>query len=261
MLLKNKIIVVYGAAGAIGSAVARAFALEGARVFLTGHRKAPVETLAREITAAGGSAEAAEVDALDEQAIDDHLNSVVDRAGRVDVSFNAIGISDTSILGVPLLQLNQQTFFLPIESYVKSYFLTARLAARRMIANKAGVIMTVTAPPARSGAPLLGGYVPAQAAKEALTRSLSVELAPEGIRVISLRPQAIAETDTIKDVFKLKGAGVSWEQWQTLMASRTHTRRLTTLDEVSNVAAFMASDRARGMTGTVVNLTMGTLDD
>jgi enoyl-[acyl-carrier-protein] reductase (NADH) len=79
--------------------------------------------------------------------------------------------------------------------------------------------------------------------------------------VISLRPQAIAETDTIKDVFKLKGAGVSWEQWQTLMASRTHTRRLTTLDEVSNVAAFMASDRARGMTGTVVNLTMGTLDD
>jgi NAD(P)-dependent dehydrogenase (short-subunit alcohol dehydrogenase family) len=261
MLLKNKIIVVYGAAGAIGSAVARAFALEGARVFLTGHRKAPVETLAREITAAGGSAEAAEVDALDEQAIDDHLTSVVDRAGRVDVSFNAIGISDTSILGVPLLQLNQQTFFLPIESYVKSYFLTARLAARLMIANKAGVIMTVTAPPARSGAPLLGGYVPAQAAKEALTRSLSVELAPEGIRVISLRPQAIAETDTIKDVFKLKGAGVSWEQWQTLMASRTHTRRLTTLDEVSNVAAFMASDRARGMTGTVVNLTMGTLDD
>jgi NAD(P)-dependent dehydrogenase (short-subunit alcohol dehydrogenase family) len=261
MLLKNKIAVIYGAAGAIGGAVARTFAREGARVFLTGHRHTPVELIAREIVASGGLAEAVEVNALDERAIDDHLQSVVERSGRVDISFNAIGISDTDILGVPLLELKQESFLLPIESYVKSYFLTARLAARRMLANKAGVIMTVTAPPARTGAPLLGGYAPAQAAKEALTRCLSAELASAGIRVVSLRPQAIPETDTIKDVFKLKGAGMTWEQWQTMMASRTHTRRLTTLDEVANLAAFMASDRASGMTGTMVNLTMGTLDD
>ncbi len=261
MLLKNKVAVTYGAAGAIGGAVARSFAREGARVFLTGHRLSPVEAIAREITASGGSAEATEVNARDETAIDAHLQSVVDRTGRVDISFNAIGISDTEILGVPLLQLKQEAFFVPIESYVKSYFLTARLAARRMIASKAGVIMTLTAPPARTGAPLLGGYAPSQAAKDALTRCLSAELASSGIRVVSLRPQAIPETDTIKDVFKLKGGGVSWEQWQTMMATRTHTRRLTTLDEVGNVAAFLASDRASGMTGTAVNLTMGTLDD
>jgi len=261
MLLKNKIAVIYGAAGAIGGAVARTFAREGARVFLTGHRLSLLEPIVSEIVSTGGSAESAGVDALDEHAIDDHLQSVMNRAGRIDISFNAIGISDTDILGVPLLELNQQSFLLPIESYVKSYFLTARLAARRMVANKAGVIMTVTAPPARTGAPLLGGYAPAQAAKEALTRCLSAELAPMGIRVVSLRPQAIPETDTIKDVFKLKGAGMSWEQWQTMMATRTHTRRLTTLDEVANVAAFTASDRASGMTGTIVNLTMGTLDD
>ena len=261
MLLKNKTAVIYGAAGAIGGTVARTFAREGARVFLTGHRRAPVELIAREIAAAGGSAEAAEVNALDERAIDTHLQSVMDRTGRVDVSFNAIGISDTAILGVPLVQLSQESFFLPIDSYVKSYFLTARLATRRMIAAKAGVIMTLSAPPARTGAPLLGGYAPAQAAKDALTRCLSAELASTGIRVVSLRPQAIPETDTIKDVFKLKGAGMPWEQWQTMMASRTHTRRLTTLEEVANVAAFTASDRASGMTGTIVNLSMGTLDD
>jgi NAD(P)-dependent dehydrogenase (short-subunit alcohol dehydrogenase family) len=139
---------------------------------------ATIEHIAREIVSAGGSAEGTEVDALNEQAIDAHLQSVMDRAGRIDISFNAIGISDIDILGVPLLELNQQSFLLPIESYVKSYFLTARLAARRMVANKAGVIMTVTAPPARTGAPLLGGYAPAQAAKEALTRCLSAELAP-----------------------------------------------------------------------------------
>src|SRR6185312_14209364 len=114
MLLKNKTAVIYGAAGAIGGAVARTFAREGARVFLTGHRQAPVELLAREIAASGGSAEAAEVNALDEGAIDNHLQSVMDRAGRVDISFNAIGISDTTILGVPLVQLSPESFFLPI---------------------------------------------------------------------------------------------------------------------------------------------------
>jgi NAD(P)-dependent dehydrogenase (short-subunit alcohol dehydrogenase family) len=260
-MLKNKIVIIYGAAGAIGGAVARTFAREGARVFLTGHRLAPVEVIAREIAAAGGAAEAAEVNALDQRAIDTHLQSVVNRAGRVDVSFNAIGISDAGILGVPLLQVSQEAFLLPIESHVKSYFLTARRADRRMVVQKAGVIMTLTAPPARTGAPLLGGYAPSQAAKNALTRCLSAELAPAGIRVVSLRPQAIPETDTIKDVFKLKGGDMSWEQWQTVMATRTHTRRLTTLDEVANVAAFLASDRASGMTGTAVNLTMGTLND
>lgn len=261
MLLQNKIAVVYGGAGAIGSAVARAFAREGAHVFLTGNRRPHVDAVARDIASAGGRAEAAEVNALDENEIDAHLQSVAARAGRIDISFNAVGISDAEILGVPLLTLNEAAFFRPIDSYVKSYFLTARLAARRMVAAKSGVIMTVTAPPARTGAPLLGGYGPAQAAKEALTRCLSAELASEGVRVVSLRPQAIPETDTIKDVFKLKGGGLSWEQWQSAMAGRTHARRLTTLAELADAACLAASDQARGLTGTILNLTMGTLDD
>jgi NADP-dependent 3-hydroxy acid dehydrogenase YdfG len=97
--------VVYGAGGAIGGAVARAFAFEGANLFLTGHKLAPVEVLAGDVVSAGGSAEAAEVDALDEQAVDKHLQSVVDKAGRVDISFNAVGIPDSEILGVPLVEL------------------------------------------------------------------------------------------------------------------------------------------------------------
>jgi enoyl-[acyl-carrier-protein] reductase (NADH) len=54
---------------------------------------------------------------------------------------------------------------------------------------------------------------------------------------------------------------MTWEQWQEALASRTHTRRLTTLAEVANVAAFVASDKASGMTGTTVNLSLGALDD
>jgi len=263
MLLQDKVGVLYGAGGAIGGAVARAFAREGAMLFLTGHQLAPVEAVAKEIVAAGGAAQAAAVDALDEQAIDQHLQSVVDQAGRVDVSFNAVGIPDTTILGVPLVELDAEQFALPIAAYTRSYFLTARLAARRMLPNRSGVIMTVTALLSRTGTPLQGGYPPAQAAKEALTRDLSAELAPQGIRVVGLRPNGIPETATLKEAFqpRAKATGMTWEQWQEQLASRTHPRRLSTLAELADVAAFVASDQASGMTGTTVNLTMGSLDD
>ena len=112
MLLKDKVAVIYGAGGAVGGAVARAFASEGATVFLTGRKPAPVEAVAEEIVSAGGSAEAAAVDALDEQAVDEHLQSVIDRAGRVDISFNAVGIPDPEIVGVPLVELDLEQFAL-----------------------------------------------------------------------------------------------------------------------------------------------------
>src|SRR5215208_947956 len=145
MMLKDKVAVTYGAGGAIGGAVARAFAREGAETFVTGRLRPPVEAVAEDIVSAGGSAEAAQVDALDERAVDEHLRSVIDKAGRVDISFNAVGIPDTKILGVPLVEQDVEQFSLPITTYAMSYFLTARLAARRMIANESGVIMTVTA--------------------------------------------------------------------------------------------------------------------
>jgi NAD(P)-dependent dehydrogenase (short-subunit alcohol dehydrogenase family) len=261
MMLKNKVAVVYGAGGAIGGAVARAFASEGAKLFVTGRLRAPVEVVAKEIVSAGGSAEAAEVDTLDEQAIDKHLQSVIDKAGRVDISFNAVGIPNAKILGVPLVELDAGQFSLPITAYATSYFLTARLAARHMIPNKSGVIMTVTALPSRMGTRLNGGYGPAMAAKEALTRDLSAELAPNGIRVVSLRPHGIPETPTMKDVFKLKTSGITYEQFKEFLAGTTHARRVMTLAEVANVAVFMASDKASGMTGTTVNLTMGGVAD
>jgi NAD(P)-dependent dehydrogenase (short-subunit alcohol dehydrogenase family) len=262
MLLNDKVAVLYGAGGAIGGAVARAFAREGATLFLTGRHLAPVEAVVKEIVAAGGSAQAAEVDALDEQAVDHHLQSVTDQAGRVDISFNAVGIPGTTLLGVPLVELDLERFSQPITSYTRSYFVTARLAARRMVANRSGVIMTATTLQSRTGFPTAGGCGPAMAAKEALTRELSAELAPQGVRVVGLRPHGIPETATLREAFEPRAkAGVTWEQFQESLAGRTHPRRLSTLAEVADVAVFMASDRASGMTGTTVNLTMGSLDD
>ena len=168
MLLKNKVAVIYGAGGAIGGAVARAFALEGAKLFLTGRHRAPLGVVAKEILSDGGSAEVAEVDALDEKAVDNHLQSVIDKAGHVDISFNAIDVPiKTIVTDAPLTEMDAEKFFLPIANYTRSYFLTARLAARRMVQNKSGVIMTVTALTSRKGHPGNGGYGSSQAAKEA----------------------------------------------------------------------------------------------
>ena len=220
MMLKDKVAVIYGAGGAIGGAVARGFAAEGARLFLTGRHRAPVEAVAKDIVSADGSAEVAEVDVLDEQGVDRYLRYVVGQADRIDISFDAIGIPGSQILGVPATDLDTEAFSLPIATYTRSYFVTARLAARHMIPNRTGVIMTVTAFPARKGTPLNGGYGAAMAAKEALTRDLSAELAPHGIRVVGLRPQGMPETRTIRNAYepRAKATGMTWEQWQELLA-------------------------------------------
>jgi NAD(P)-dependent dehydrogenase (short-subunit alcohol dehydrogenase family) len=257
--LKNKVAVIYGAGGGIGGAVARAFAREGARLFLTGHRLAPLEVVARDIVAGGGIAEVAAVDALDEQEIADHLRLVVGKAGRIDISFNTMGNSPARYLGPSLVDMDLKQFSLPITSYTTSYFLTARLAARHMLQNKSGVIMTVTAPPARIGTPN-GGYGPSQAAKEALTRYLSKELAPQGIRVVGLQPHAMPETETIREIFETR-QGLTWEQFSGYLAGSNHPKRFVTLAEMADVAVFLASDKAGIMMGTTVNMTMGALDD
>ena len=167
------------------------------------------------------------------------------------------------VVGVPLVDVDVEQFIRPIDAYTRSYFLTARLAARRMSQAGSGVIMRVTALHSRTGIPLVGGYGPAMAALEALTRGLSAELAPRGIRVVGLRPQAMPESSTIREAFEPRAAatGLTWEQWEAMLASKTHPRRLMSLHEMAGMAAFLASDRASGMTGTIVNLTMGSLDD
>jgi NAD(P)-dependent dehydrogenase (short-subunit alcohol dehydrogenase family) len=86
--------------------------------------------------------------------VDKHLQSVIDKVGRVDISFNAVGIPNPKTR-TPLVELDLEQFSLPIATYTRSYFLTARLAARHMIRNTSGVIMTVTATPSRASFPLV----------------------------------------------------------------------------------------------------------
>jgi 3-oxoacyl-[acyl-carrier protein] reductase len=176
MLLQDKTAVIYGAGGAIGGAVARAFGAEGARVFLSGRTLGPVQAVAQEIAAAGGTAEAAQVDALDEEAVDRHTDQVAERAGGIDVCFNAIGVH--AVQGTPLTDLPLSDFAFPISTWTSTQFLTARAAARHMVTKRKGVILTITSSPARLALPMTGGFGVACAAIEGLTRTLAAELGP-----------------------------------------------------------------------------------
>jgi 3-oxoacyl-[acyl-carrier protein] reductase len=259
VLLENKNAVIYGGGGSVGGAVARAFAREGAKVFLTGRTLATLDAVADDIRAAGGVAETAQVDALDEQAVNEHADAVA-KAEGIDVSFNAIGHGD--VHGTPLIELPLEDFARPVTTAITSLFLTARAAARHMVTRRSGVIMAITATTARKSYSNIGGTGVAFDAIESLCRQWACELGPLGVRVVWLQTTGILDaiSETV-DVFPDYGTGrgmsrdelIAWLQGETML------KRLTSLDDVATAATFLASDRARAMTASAANLTGGSI--
>ena len=254
MLLENNNAVIYGAGGSIGGPVARAFAREGARVFLAGRTEAKLRSVADDIRAAGGRAEAAVVDALDEEAVDRHADAVVAEAGSLDISFNLISHPYTH--GIPLAEMAVDDFIAPVETAARTTFITARAAARQMIPRRSGVILAFGGPGDRS-APLrdfyLGGTQVAFDAIETIRRQLSVELGPHGIRVVTLESGGVPES--LPEGFEGREAIVELIEGQTLLG------RGATLEDVGNAAVFAASDWARSMTAATINVSCGALID
>jgi NAD(P)-dependent dehydrogenase (short-subunit alcohol dehydrogenase family) len=263
VLLDKKNAIVYGAGGAVGSAVAQAFAAEGARVFLAGRTSAALEVIADKIRASGGVAEVATVDALDEDAVEAHADVVADTTGSLDISFNAISLPQTGIQGTRIVDLSPDAFDLPIATYSRANFLTARAAARRMTEQGTGVIVTITASPSRTAVPLMGGMAPAWAAIEGLSRGLAAELGPLGVRVVCLNAAGMPETPQLSEVYGLhaNAYGITRDTFSSRMADLTLRKQLPTVAEIANVAAFVASDRCSAMTGAIANLTGGLIAD
>jgi NAD(P)-dependent dehydrogenase (short-subunit alcohol dehydrogenase family) len=249
VLLTGKNAIIYGGAGAIGSAVAAAFAAEGAKVHLAGRTLQSLEAVANTIRAAGGLAETAEVDALDEYAVDQHAAAVAASSGGIDISFNLISHPQT--FGTPLVEMNLADFELPVLSSVRTMFLTSRAAARYMIQQRSGVILTFGG--YGDPSPNLGGFQAGFGAVEALRRSLAAELGVHGIRVLTLQTAGIPES--MPDTFDAKAR----EALANDIAGRTMLKRAATLADVGALAAFAASDRAAALTGTALNLTAGAV--
>jgi 3-oxoacyl-[acyl-carrier protein] reductase len=251
MLLEDKNAVIYGAGGAIGGAVARAFAREGAKVHLAGRTLGSLEEVAEEIRSAGGMAETARLDAIDEAALDQHADAVAASAGGIDISFNLISVRD--VQGTPLAEMPLEDFERPVMTAVRTQFLTSRAAARHMISQGCGVILFFGG----YGDPVpeyyIGGFQVALNAIESLRRQLASELGSYGIRAVTLQTGGVPET--IPDSFE--GREVITEG----IVGQTMLGRAATLEDVGNVAAFAASDHARTMTATALNISCGAIVD
>ncbi|KQW64726.1 SDR family NAD(P)-dependent oxidoreductase [Variovorax sp. Root411] len=262
---QGRCVVVHGGSGAIGSAVARAFAREGAQVFITGRNRTRLDAAVRAIALAGGSAEAAVVDGLDEQAMLRHASEVAERAGGIDVALNAIGI--LHVQGTPLSALSLEDFFLPVHAYTRSTFLTAKAVSPHMAKRGGGVILSVSTPASRLPGPGYLGHAVACAGVEALSRHMAGELAAFNIRTVCIRSHAIPEAalggSHAYEVFRpvAESMGITVEQMLSGNPPGLLVKHLPSLDQMAATALFAASQGAGAMTGAVLNLSGGiTLD-
>jgi 3-oxoacyl-[acyl-carrier protein] reductase len=249
MLLEHKNAVIYGGGGNVGGAVARAFAREGAAVHLAGRTPATLERVAGEIRDQGGTATTATVDALDGDAVDAHADELVRDHGSLDISMNLISTGD--VQGTPLVEMALADFERPIHNALRSTYLTARAAGRHMIGRGSGVILMFGG----EGDPIrdydIGGFQISLTAVEALRKQLASELGRHGIRVVSLLTGGVI--DAIPADFEGRDALVESLVAPTLLG------RGATLEDVGNVAAFAASDRARTITASAINITCGAI--
>jgi 3-oxoacyl-[acyl-carrier protein] reductase len=182
--------------------------------------------------------------------VERHTAGVADKAGRIDAVLNAVGFK--VVQGIPLIDLAPADFAAPIANWTTTQFLTARAAARHMVQKRSGVILTLSASPARLAIASTGGFGVACAAIEGLTRTLAAELSPQGVRVVCIRPHRIGDTLGPDPDFPL-----GRDEFRSLIESMTLLKRLPTLDEVAKTAAFLASDGAAAISGAVANLTCG----
>jgi 3-oxoacyl-[acyl-carrier protein] reductase len=256
MLLEDRTAIVYGGGGAIGAAVARGFAREGARVYLAGRNMAALDAAARSIRTAGGVAEPAVVDALDSAAVEAHAAAVARQSGGIDIVFNAI--SNDDLQGIPLVDMDYDDFILPITKSVTAHYNVSTVAGRHMLTRGRGVILAMGG--GREAIANLGGAHVAWAALAGLCRQLAAELGPKGIRVAWLLSPGSPDPSTA-DGNRRAEPGAPDVPPIDPFASATLLKRRPTYDDVANVAVFLASDWAATMTATEVNITGGAVVD
>jgi NAD(P)-dependent dehydrogenase (short-subunit alcohol dehydrogenase family) len=261
MMLKNKNAIIYGAGGAVGRTVALAFAHEGANVFLAGRTLGKVNDVAKEIADLGGSAQAAEVDALDQASVEKHAADVVKKAGSLDVSFNLISLGDEQ--GTLLVDMTLDEFLIAPSIALRTQFLTMTAAARYMTRQKSGVILALTANVARIPSSYSGGFGVACATIESMCRQVAVEVGQDGVRVICLRSAGSPDAPGVHEALSIhaKNAGMAFDEFHAYAAQGSMLKRMPWMAEIANVATFIASDGASAMTATVANLTCGAIVD
>jgi NAD(P)-dependent dehydrogenase (short-subunit alcohol dehydrogenase family) len=254
MLLQNKNAIIYGAGGSLGGAVAKALAAAGAKVFLTGRTVGALRIVADDIIALGGLAEVAQVDAFNANAVKQHIDTVLQIAGTLDISFNAVGIDVKQ--GVPLVDLSADDFVNPVTATLQTRFLTATAAGRVMMDQGSGVILSLTATPGGIGYPYTGGFAAACCAVESFSCNLASEVGLHGVRVVNIRSGGSPDSRVFADAIEDRPEVMATVLKQ--MKADTMLKKLPLMADIANTAVFLASDLAGNITGVTIDVTGGT---
>jgi 3-oxoacyl-[acyl-carrier protein] reductase len=248
-LLHGKTALIYGGGGAIGGAVARAFAAEGAMLHLAGRTEPTLQKVARDIEEAGGTAETAVVDALNEEQVDAFVDRVARKSRSIDISFNVISYGD---IQQPLMEIDVDDFTFPITVATRTHFLTTRAAATYMIKQGSGVVLMFGGSGPQT-LPGLGGFKVALDAMEGLRRQWATELGQHGVRVVTMVTGGIIET--------IPWQAEGREEIEAGIVKDSLLNRTTTLEDVGNAASFIASDKAAAITNATINISSGAIPD
>jgi NAD(P)-dependent dehydrogenase (short-subunit alcohol dehydrogenase family) len=263
-VLSGRRAVVFGAAGTIGAAVAKEFVAAGAEVFLSGRTKSSVEAVATHVTVNGGRAHAAVVDTLDDAVVNQYLSGIANEMGKIDIVLDVTGPPAKEYGNTKMaVDLPIEEFMVPLDTMVRSRFITARAAARHMIKQHAGVIILVTGSPARPHVPGATAIGAAFSAMENLTQNLAFEVSPFGVRVVCIRTLANIDSRSIQDTMDFLAGqfNITRDQAMAQIARSNFLKVPATVQDTANAAVLVASDRARMMTGTVLNATAGAALD
>jgi NAD(P)-dependent dehydrogenase (short-subunit alcohol dehydrogenase family) len=253
-ILQGKNAVIYGGGGSLGSTIAKAFAKEGAKVFLAGRHLSSVQQLADEIAGASGRAEAARIDATNESEVKAFVESITRSGATLDLSFCAINYQ--VVQNIPLVQLSVEDFVRPVSIAMRSQFITSTAAGKIMMKQRSGVILSLTATPGGIGYPFTAGFAPACAAIETFSRNLASELGMYGVRVVNIRSGGSPDSRVFKQA--IEDHPKEMEVILRGMENDTMLKKLPLMDEIANTAVFLASDLANSITGVTVDVTGGT---
>ncbi len=210
-----------------------------------------------------GQVETAELDVLDEEAVDRHAADIAERAGSIDIALNAVSFPHDQ--GTRIEELTLDAFMLPVDRFLRALFITSKAVASHMGRSRTGVILTLSAPGAVLAVGGHLGHAASQAGGEAFSRTLADELGPRNIRVACIRSHALTDAPAAGsytgELFrpKAEAMGLTLDQWLGGAAQMTMLKRLPRIADVAETAAFLASDRAGAMTGAVANLTCGAI--
>jgi NADP-dependent 3-hydroxy acid dehydrogenase YdfG len=254
MLLQNKNAIIYGAAGSLGSTVAKALAQAGAKVFLTGRTADRLQKVADTIIAAGGKAEVGIVDAMDETAVNKYIDKITQQGATIDISFCAIDFQ--SVQDIALTDMKVDDYMRPVTIALQSQFLTSTAAARKMMQQKSGVILSLTATPGGIGYPYTGGFSSACVAMETFVTNLASETGAYGVRVVNIRSAGSPDSQ----VFQQAIEAVPQEMGDVLQSMKNDTmlKKLPLMNDIAQVAVFLSSHVSNMITGVTIDVTGGT---